>query len=423
MFDLSKKLKMLAEEAVEKLNSHRIKHGPTIGDMYEGLTKEILNHINLNQYGMKICKGFIQVDDEMSPQIDLMIVKGDGEKIPNTDYFIYTIDKLVAVIEVKKNLYLKEINSAYTALNAALHLANKYYRRQSHNELKFYTRPAEEFKALYGHYPASECGEMTFEKIFIYKTLIDESLSPLRIAIGYNGFKSEKTFRKGIAGIYNNKELVPGYGAKNMPNLITCGDFSCVKTNGMPYIGHWSKIGWSFLATSNSNPFLLLLEVICDRIELITSEKIDRGQDDNQEVLTPLMSAFPVGVDEGVAWSYSSFENIEMESTIRDKKWAPVPINKIQHKLIDLISISGRINLSSDVIIDFINKNNIKNFSEVLGHLVSNNLVADIDGDLMIAPAEVKTALIDGELYCASNVGRIFEKWIQQFHQNSVMKW
>lgn len=414
MFDLSKKLKMFAEEATEKLNSHRVKHGPTIGDMYEGLTKEILNRIDLNKYGMKICKGFIQLDNEMSAQIDLMIVKGDGEKIPNTDAFIYSIDKLVAVVEVKKNLYLKEINSAYTALNSTFDLANKYYRNKKNNELKFYTRPVEEFKALYGHYPDSKSGEMTFEKIFIYNTLIDESLFPLRIAIGYNGFKSEKSFRKGIVRIYDDKKLVSGYGARNMPNIIICGDFSCLKTNGMPYIGHWSKIGWSFLATSNSNPFILLLEIIFDRIELITSEKIDRGQDDHQEELAPLMSAFPVKFNEGVAWNYASFEDIEIESTIRDKRWAPVPINKLQHELIDLISTSGRISISSDIMVDFIKKNNIKDFTEVLDHLVSNNLVADIDGDLMIAPAKIKTAIVDGGYYCASNVGGIFEKWINR---------
>lgn len=423
MFDLSKQLKNFAEEAVEKLNSHRVKHGPTIGDMYEGLTKEILKYINLSQYGMKVCKGFIQVDDEISPQIDLMIVKGDGEKIPNTDAFIYTVDKVVAVIEVKKNLHFKEINLAYANLNSALQLANKYYKNKGNNELNFYTRPVEEFKALYGHYPDSRCGEMTFEKIFIYNTLVAESLLPLRIAIGYNGFKSEKSFRRGIAGIYNDKELVAGYGAKNMPNLIICGDFSCVKTNGMPYMGHWSNTnGWSFLATSNSNAFLLLLEIIFDRIELITSKNIDRGQDDNQELLAPLIYAFPIRFNNGVAWNYVSFADIEIASTIRDKKWAPVLISKMQHELIDLISASGRINLSSDIITNFIKKNNIENFSEVLGHLVSNNLVADIDGDLMISPAKIKTALIDGELYCASNVGRTFEKWLQQFQQNSVMK-
>ena len=36
-----------------------IKHGPTIGDMYEGLTKEMMDKAIFKNLDLKVCSGFI----------------------------------------------------------------------------------------------------------------------------------------------------------------------------------------------------------------------------------------------------------------------------------------------------------------------------------------------------------------------------
>jgi hypothetical protein len=48
----------------------------------------------------------------LSRQIDVMVVHGDGERIPHTDHWIYPVNKVIAVIEVKKSPYKKDLADA-----------------------------------------------------------------------------------------------------------------------------------------------------------------------------------------------------------------------------------------------------------------------------------------------------------------------
>ena len=94
-----------------------IKHGPTIGAMYEGLTKELMDKAIFKDVDLKVCSGFISNSKgELSKQIDCMIVMGIGKQIPYTGDYIYNINQVVAVIEVKKDLFAKEVDLAYKNL-------------------------------------------------------------------------------------------------------------------------------------------------------------------------------------------------------------------------------------------------------------------------------------------------------------------
>ena len=94
-----------------------IKHGPTIGAMYEGLTKELMDKAIFKDVDLKVCSGFISNSKgELSKQIDCMIVMGIGKQIPYTVDYIYNINQVVAVIEVKKDLFAKEVDLAYKNL-------------------------------------------------------------------------------------------------------------------------------------------------------------------------------------------------------------------------------------------------------------------------------------------------------------------
>lgn len=71
-----------------------IKHGPTIGDMYEGLTKEMMDKAIFKNLDLKVCSGFIfNGENELSKQIDCMIVVGDGIKIPYSQDYKYCINE------------------------------------------------------------------------------------------------------------------------------------------------------------------------------------------------------------------------------------------------------------------------------------------------------------------------------------------
>jgi hypothetical protein len=59
---------------------------------------------------------------KLSDQIDCMLVHGDGVAIPYTSSHIYPIERVLAVVEVKKTLYSSGLEDAYLNLSSVLNL-------------------------------------------------------------------------------------------------------------------------------------------------------------------------------------------------------------------------------------------------------------------------------------------------------------
>jgi hypothetical protein len=69
-------------EETKKLDTYKLKHGPTIGSMYEGLSVEVLNRAIPPQFNLKIVDGFITDGaDYLSGQMDCMLVRGEGDLV------------------------------------------------------------------------------------------------------------------------------------------------------------------------------------------------------------------------------------------------------------------------------------------------------------------------------------------------------
>src|SRR3990172_12467034 len=114
-------LDALKNQEAKLLDEQKITHAPTIGSMYEGLTKSILERALPSKLELRVVSGFITNESgRISKQIDCMLVDGIGEKIPYTDNYRYDIENVIAVIEVKKNLYSDELDSAYKNLASSL---------------------------------------------------------------------------------------------------------------------------------------------------------------------------------------------------------------------------------------------------------------------------------------------------------------
>jgi hypothetical protein len=80
-------LEGFAAEERKKLDVYNITHAPTVGAMYEGLSRTILQKAIPRELRLKVIEGFVYFGDEISGQIDCMLVRGDGEKIPYTDKY------------------------------------------------------------------------------------------------------------------------------------------------------------------------------------------------------------------------------------------------------------------------------------------------------------------------------------------------
>src|SRR4051812_38842312 len=98
-------LTKLLEVERERLDAMKLPHAPTIGGMYEGLSRKLLDKA-LPVEGLRVVPGFIQDPaGNWSKQLDCLVVKGEGKEIPYQEARIFPLDDVIAVIEVKKNLY------------------------------------------------------------------------------------------------------------------------------------------------------------------------------------------------------------------------------------------------------------------------------------------------------------------------------
>ena len=289
-----------------------IGHNPTIGSMYEGLTRDLLQKAIFECLDIRVVSGkIINSKREYSDQIDCMIVQGEGEKIPHTDLYIYHINNVIAVIEVKKNLYSTEVESAYQNLRSV----KQIYEPQETCINLACDAFAFLFKKRMPEYNDIKKVPKT-EEMFAHFLILEASL-PIRIVFGYNGFKSEKSLRNSFVEYLSKhtfdstKTIEKGFGALSFPNLIVCNNFSLIKLNGMPYAlnrennNEYCEIYGSY----SKNPFLLLLELIWTRITY--QFKIDSGVfEDNLEMefIKPFIAGKIDKIDDKEGWCYCYLE-------------------------------------------------------------------------------------------------------------------
>ncbi|WP_370687134.1 DUF6602 domain-containing protein [Burkholderia vietnamiensis] len=394
-----------------------MEHAPTIGRMYEGLTKKVLGSVPLDKFDVRVVSGFMRVGDKISGQIDCMIVMGEGECVPQTDEFVYPIQQVIAVLEVKKNLLATGMMDAYDHLNQTLQLSKLDCKlRQEQGVLEFSSaRPAKEFASLFGErapkYPPNEL--FPFHKRVIYHSLVRDMLTPVRIAIGYNGYKSEGGLRRGVENLYKNRANILGFGVINMPNLIISDGFSIIKTNGLPYRGGWhDDLGWGWLASSNSNPILLILELVYDRIELMLDVEIDRGLDLEMEVLDPLIFGLPVKMEKGAAWQYKINSGCLPKNAARKQEWAPLELSRVEKELLDLIEINGDLLLDSPMLSDFKSRHAISDIHDFAASLLKERVVLKTNDGLTVSYGDFSVEKVAGKWYCGDSGGGRFKQWI-----------
>lgn len=114
-------LRTFIEQESAQLATFNVSHGPTIGDMYEGLSAEVLNRAVPTNLDLQVVNGFtVDTAGIQSGQMDCMLVRGSGEQIPFTSSYRWPIRDVLAVFEVKKTLGYEDLKDAF------VHLRNYY---------------------------------------------------------------------------------------------------------------------------------------------------------------------------------------------------------------------------------------------------------------------------------------------------------
>lgn len=411
VFDLLSKLK---EKGISEIEPYLdIGHNPTIGDMYEGLTKKILQKSIFEGLNLKVSSGKIRNNvGILSKQIDCMLVVGEGEQIPYTSDFIYDVGKVIAVIEVKKNLFTSDLANAYHNLKSVYDLSEP----EGPIDITMMAHTFEMITKI--RLPAhEEISKLSIKNQMLYNALLVETFVPVRIIFGYDGFKDEESLRTHFIEYVNSQMdesgQAKGFGAVSLPNLIICGDNSIIKTNGYPYILALKTDDWILCASYNKSPLLIFLEIIWTRItQKFKISSINLFDEDlDMEYLHPLL----IACSDGTGWFYDyiSLEKEELNNTPTILEWQPVYLNDVEFCLMNKLC-AGKIVKANDV--DFINfaEENGYKISDIIEHLNDERLITVEEGELRLLTKQCVCMITPNGFVAGDNKDNRVMNWVKR---------
>ncbi len=329
-----------AAEAAELAKSN-ITHPVLIGNMYEGLTQEILERAIPPGLGLQVVGGLI-IDGfgGQSGQIDCMLVQGAGTPVPYVhNQYQWHVKDVIAVFEVKKNLYAGDLTDAYGHLGTVLQSYSNWIQNQKESSTVNLKPTLRGYAQATGKVapPSDEWREMPMDEHMILTTIMTDQLAPVRIIFGYEGYGTENGLRRGLVDYLKENQKKSGFGPYHLPNLIVAKGGSLVKLSGHPYlVARRADGSWPILASTHANPILLMLELIWTRLSYQFELAQLFGDDLDIESMAPLLDAEPK-YDETLpakwGWNYHvrSFKASELKSAPTHVEWEPVVLTDIQH--------------------------------------------------------------------------------------------
>ena len=265
-----------------RLKEYNLQHCPSIGNMYEGLSKEILTKALPFGINLQIVDGFIvDVEGNNSPQIDCMVVKRIEEQIPYSSSVKCKIEDVVAIIEVKKNMHGTELSDAYLHFG----FVNGFMKKSGIKVDKSFLRRA--FFKITGQKVESESDVNSLPDTYKYlwHAFVVTYASPLKIILGYNGYTSEQNLREGFVKFLSEqgKNGAKGFGWASFPHLIVDGAYSLLLMNGFPYSYATSDEKCCVYASSKTNPIVHLIEFLWTKLSISEDISLINDQDLKEE--------------------------------------------------------------------------------------------------------------------------------------------
>jgi hypothetical protein len=415
-------------KGLELIKKHEIiDHPVLIGDMYEGLTQELLNKAIFEGLNLKIVSGKVKNSKgDLSGQIDCMIVEGEGEKLPfSHNKYIYHFSQVIAVVEVKKSLYSNSLHDAYSLLKTVIDVS-KEPERDGENYLIRALRDSWKSLLRMELPRRNELDSYSEDEQYIYHTLLMEAYYPIRIVIGYFGFNSEYSLREAFVRYLEEQAKngpAKGFGPGSFPSIIICGNNSIIKNNGMPYSTPFlnEEYYWPIYVTSSKNPVYHLLEIIWTRLSY--KFKISPsvfGADFENEIFNMFINCKLVNDNNGNhGWMYNyislSKKNLNESGSV-STKWSPLFLTKKQTDVILILIENEFINFIDDSeFIHFIIEDgtDLHNF---LDDLVNTGLVYKRNNEIRLLTDECKAIVLPDGRYCVGeDKNGQFTKWIEDF--------
>jgi hypothetical protein len=404
----------------EILNQQNIKHPPTIGTMYEGLTEDVLKKALFTGFNLQIVRNSFIIGCDT--EFDVMLIEGEGEQIPYTNRYKCKPEDVIAIIEVKKNLYSKDVREGFSNLQFLV----DYFEAEPEPFVGRLFRDG--FRAICRKDVTSKkAGTLTEDEDLIFSTLGIEAFLPVRMIWGYNGFASEFSFRKSFVNYlkdnlttdFGNK--IGGFGPHNFPNLIICGNYTMIKQNGMPFGSPREENGWwPFYTSSSFNPTYYFLELIWTRL----SYKFDLpttifGKDLNTEPVNRFLDCRLKKMGDHAGWEYNFLmaKDASLKEPIISAEWSPVELDMKQHVIISELTEKGEIDIKSDGELEtfILEGGSYQSLSDFLEKLQSTGLVFIEKNKIKLLTDECQCVITpDGKMYAAENKSGRLTNWVEK---------
>ena len=398
-------------------------HMPTLGSAYEEITKQGIDRdfIIPKFLDLRIVSGFIEVANEMLPQqIDCMLVHGAGRKYGLTEQFIYDIDKVLCIFEVKKTLKRNDYLDAFEHLGKIRKkfAAHFEYKLRHDNYEPDITAARKHFSQITGKVaPERYLDIHTLSKpdaILLY-TLVQESLAPVSIIHGYEGYKTENGLRTAFLNIIEEKQRngESGVGVAYIPTLVTSNKFCLIKSNGVPFITVNNNNEWVAIFSTRHNSAKLMLELIWSKISLYFDVKMPWDDNLHMDSGSPLLVAKPFEDKKAAGWKYYAIELKERTLTKNnDNTWKPIKVSKAEISTINLMTTlyGGYLPLDSKMD-NFLKKEYGISINEVKKNLIKSRFFMIDNG--YIRPISMHTYILtmdDGSGFIAIEEDR-FKLW------------
>lgn len=388
------------------LDAETLKHAPTIGSMYEGLSKEALEKAIPKGAGLRIVDGFVEGHDgALSPQMDLMLVVGDaGRKIPFTEHYRWPIADVLAVVEVKKTLYGAELVDAVSKsvaigrMQVDAFAAGAVPDRSIDTSNRAYAR-------LRGRLPDRDLiKDVDRDDGEILRTLVAEQFAPVRIILGFGGYADETSLRKGMLDQLE-KRLGDGWSPLALPNLVICGGNAVLKLNGHPYVAPTEDDWWPLLGTERTAPFRLMIELIWTRLTNRFEAVLPMDDSLVEEQVARLLEARSVRHEKGRGWEYRSHEpDLRKWDAGLPTEWTPQPLTAAEEFVVRTTMAEGGLDLTEDKLRAFCERRKYDLDSAVASLLERRILVWEGETRVTsVTESGVITLTPDGERWWATN--------------------
>ncbi|MFJ2296183.1 DUF6602 domain-containing protein [Streptomyces sp. NPDC087894] len=411
------------EHELPKLDNAPVRHAPTIGDMYEGLSSEVLSRALPDGLGLRVVSGFACDDHgRLSGQLDCMIVRGYGERLPYVESYVWHVKDIIAVIEVKKNLHSAELRDAVAHLETVSAIERSYYQSdmgQSEYENRSVAPSVRTFAEMTGRvaWDGERFTTLAYEDDALLGALFLEQLSSVRVILGMHGFKSERAFRAAMVNCLETFIREEGIGPTDFPQLIISGSYSLAKANGRPFMVPLVDGWWPFYFSTPENPLRMLLEFIWTRLdEMYGFGSQLWGEDLEAEVGRALLGVRPTRYEGKEAWEARVF-NLNDEDLTRiptTEQWSPQFINLEEFVLLERLCRGKEVRSDDPEILSYLTDRGVS-FDEVADRLVQTRLVARSRESLRLITKQCGMAILPtGDYVAAENSSGRLTRWIDR---------